>query len=254
MPKNKNFKKLVRARMSKTNESYTTARAMLIRDRHDRTHQHAEPPSEHAWIDALPFGPPRDNAERLLRRAALEHVRLWGEIDRQPHNPTACGTCCSFSNKLLRAAQAAQMDPDHEDTCVPCAGLDGCREARAKLADRADIWLDACRDLLAEAHLGLANETNPNLHTLLNGYAQKIATIEEELADLARSTAYEATLDDDSRTWDAERRCQKCGARYSERTSIDSHYFEPPYDYRRGYERYCLACWLGVGPKDSATA
>ena len=25
---------------------------------------------------------------------------------------------------------------------------------------------------------------------------------------------------------------------------------DPPDDYRQGYQRFCLACWLGVGPKD----
>ena len=53
---------------------------------------------------------------------------------------------------------------------------------------------------------------------------------------------------------EGERWCQECNRRYSENTWVDSHYFDPPYDYQRGYLRYCLACWLGVGPKDCPIA
>ena len=43
--------------------------------------------------------------------------------------------------------------------------------------------------------------------------------------------------------------CETCGRPYVVDESADSH-MNPPDDYRRGYQRYCLACWLGVGPKD----
>lgn len=43
--------------------------------------------------------------------------------------------------------------------------------------------------------------------------------------------------------------CRACGRLYVVDDSVDIH-MEPPGDYRRGYRRFCLACWLGVGPKD----
>jgi hypothetical protein len=43
--------------------------------------------------------------------------------------------------------------------------------------------------------------------------------------------------------------CETCGRRY---TLSDEGYrhFDRPDDYQSGYTRYCLACWLGVGPTD----
>jgi hypothetical protein len=43
--------------------------------------------------------------------------------------------------------------------------------------------------------------------------------------------------------------CKACGYPYKVDESTGSH-MDPPDDYRRGYQRYCLTCWLGVGPKD----
>jgi hypothetical protein len=43
--------------------------------------------------------------------------------------------------------------------------------------------------------------------------------------------------------------CRGCGYPYAVDESAASH-MDPPDDYRRGFKRYCLACWLGVGPKD----
>lgn len=47
-------------------------------------------------------------------------------------------------------------------------------------------------------------------------------------------------------------RCEECGEEYSPRETAqdDSHYFDPPYRYDQVCARYCLACWLGVGPND----
>lgn len=49
---------------------------------------------------------------------------------------------------------------------------------------------------------------------------------------------------------DRDRRCQECGDRYCQVPDVAAEYFYYPTDYSRGSERYCLACWLGVGPKD----
>ena len=48
------------------------------------------------------------------------------------------------------------------------------------------------------------------------------------------------------------RLCAKCGQQYSiqELRSSSGHYFEAPYNYDRGCDRYCLACWLEVDPMD----
>lgn len=46
------------------------------------------------------------------------------------------------------------------------------------------------------------------------------------------------------------RTCKTCGYPYQVDESTESH-MNPPDDYRRGFKRYCLACWLGVGPKDA---
>jgi hypothetical protein len=43
--------------------------------------------------------------------------------------------------------------------------------------------------------------------------------------------------------------CETCGRPYVVDDAASS-YMDPPDDYRRGYQRYCLACWLGVGPQD----
>ncbi len=43
------------------------------------------------------------------------------------------------------------------------------------------------------------------------------------------------------------RRCCACGRRYTGDLWLASHYLLPPHDYRRGQQRYCLGCWLGVG-------
>ncbi|MEI7996822.1 MAG: PIN domain-containing protein [Methylococcaceae bacterium] len=46
--------------------------------------------------------------------------------------------------------------------------------------------------------------------------------------------------------------CHECGDQYSiqEIFEYNSHYFDGPYYYNRGCDKYCLACWLGVGPND----
>jgi hypothetical protein len=43
--------------------------------------------------------------------------------------------------------------------------------------------------------------------------------------------------------------CETCGLSYVVDDAAESH-MSPPYDYRFGHESYCLACWLGVGPKE----
>jgi len=47
-------------------------------------------------------------------------------------------------------------------------------------------------------------------------------------------------------------RCVECGQYYTEGDEVDSQYYDSPYDYWKGCHQYCLACWLGVGPKDIA--
>jgi hypothetical protein len=46
--------------------------------------------------------------------------------------------------------------------------------------------------------------------------------------------------------------CSECGSKYSvgETLETSAMYFPPPYDYERGSSNHCLACWLGVGPRD----
>jgi len=48
------------------------------------------------------------------------------------------------------------------------------------------------------------------------------------------------------------RRCTECGQQYSIQAYLSSaaHYFAAPYNYEHGCEKYCLACWLGIGPLD----
>lgn len=43
--------------------------------------------------------------------------------------------------------------------------------------------------------------------------------------------------------------CRGCGYPYVVDESTASH-MDPPDDYRRGVKRFCIACWLGVEPKD----
>ena len=46
--------------------------------------------------------------------------------------------------------------------------------------------------------------------------------------------------------------CSECESKYSvgETLETNSTYFPPPYDYESGSSSHCLACWLGVGPRD----
>ena len=46
--------------------------------------------------------------------------------------------------------------------------------------------------------------------------------------------------------------CTECGRKYSvdDTRETNSTYFPPPCDYERGSSSHCLACWLGVGPRD----
>lgn len=48
------------------------------------------------------------------------------------------------------------------------------------------------------------------------------------------------------------RLCAECGQQYSIQALLSSSalYFEAPYNYDRGCDKYCLACWLGVGSSD----
>ena len=50
------------------------------------------------------------------------------------------------------------------------------------------------------------------------------------------------------------RTCEECGQPYFVDKLLEDNpeYFPPPYDYESGVDRYCLACWLGVGPGDTA--
>lgn len=43
--------------------------------------------------------------------------------------------------------------------------------------------------------------------------------------------------------------CETCGLPYVVNESCGNH-MSPPDDYGRGFSRYCLACWLGVGLLD----
>ena len=47
-------------------------------------------------------------------------------------------------------------------------------------------------------------------------------------------------------------RCTECGQQYSIRAFLSdcAHYFAAPYNYEHGCEKYCLQCWLGIGPLD----
>lgn len=45
--------------------------------------------------------------------------------------------------------------------------------------------------------------------------------------------------------------CETCGHTYQVDDLADTH-MDPPDDYARGFYRYCLGCWLGVGPNDIA--
>ena len=49
-------------------------------------------------------------------------------------------------------------------------------------------------------------------------------------------------------------RCEDCGELYSiDQMREDApDYFPPPYHYDAGAHRYCLTCWLGVGPEQWA--
>lgn len=51
---------------------------------------------------------------------------------------------------------------------------------------------------------------------------------------------------------DQKRQCMECGVTYSIEEIYQScaHHFDPPDRYDDGCDRYCLACWLGVGPND----
>src|SRR5262245_19972015 len=46
--------------------------------------------------------------------------------------------------------------------------------------------------------------------------------------------------------------CRSCEAIYTIIEALENQkdYFQQPYDYLRGCQEYCLACWLGVGPLD----
>ena len=57
-----------------------------------------------------------------------------------------------------------------------------------------------------------------------------------------------------TRSQDKKQICSKCNEEYSITESLTScpGYWDHPYSYSHGSPRYCLACWLGVGPKDVA--
>jgi DNA-binding transcriptional regulator YiaG len=48
--------------------------------------------------------------------------------------------------------------------------------------------------------------------------------------------------------------CSECGQEYSveETFTASPGYWDRPYNYSQAFPTYCLACWLGVGPKDVA--
>ena len=49
-----------------------------------------------------------------------------------------------------------------------------------------------------------------------------------------------------------KRSCEECGQPFTIGQYLDSSpdYFSRPWGYRAGCNSYCLACWLGVGPRD----
>jgi hypothetical protein len=49
-----------------------------------------------------------------------------------------------------------------------------------------------------------------------------------------------------------QHKCTVCGSLYSPDQAASSwpQYFDAPYLYSKGMKDHCLACWLGVGPKD----
>lgn len=57
---------------------------------------------------------------------------------------------------------------------------------------------------------------------------------------------------DRERVFDDYRNCDECGQRYSARETYEDseYYFHGPYNYEQGCSRYCLPCWLMVGPLD----
>ena len=58
----------------------------------------------------------------------------------------------------------------------------------------------------------------------------------------------------DSNLSSEKRICSECGQEYSVEEILDTSpgYWDHPYNYAEGSAQYCLACWLGVGPKDIA--
>jgi len=48
--------------------------------------------------------------------------------------------------------------------------------------------------------------------------------------------------------------CSECGQEYSVEETLTAcpGYWDRPYNFSQASARYCLACWLGVGPKDVA--
>ena len=64
-----------------------------------------------------------------------------------------------------------------------------------------------------------------------------------------------STIQIDRYSLEIERTCHDCGSRYCLADMIDAHEadFLKPVRYIDGCEQYCLACWLGVGPKDVVT-
>ena len=61
-----------------------------------------------------------------------------------------------------------------------------------------------------------------------------------------------STIQIDRYSLEIERTCHECGSKYCLTDMIDAHEadFLKPLRYIDGCEQYCLACWLGVGPKD----
>jgi len=47
-------------------------------------------------------------------------------------------------------------------------------------------------------------------------------------------------------------RCVECGQPYCLDEDAAYSYMGPPHDYGKGIDRYCLACWLGVGPSQKS--
>jgi uncharacterized protein YndB with AHSA1/START domain len=92
MPVNKDFKRLVRGRMKKTGESYTTARANLLKSRSSRTTRPRVPSRATAAVAPATAAAPANRAAQGRTAAAPtpDYARLAGMSDAAVKAKTGC--------------------------------------------------------------------------------------------------------------------------------------------------------------------